>query len=116
MIFDYLRMVHALDTIDIPDIGNTCINACNDVGQEWYLSISTHQGWTTVIEFGPLLVDADEIGSYFTYDMHQHEYSDAKIRRTIDKFINNPKRIPTQVFEVMPIEAAERLEAVKPKL
>ena len=111
-----MRMVQALDTIDIPDIGNTCINAFNDFGLEWYLIIDTHQGWTRIKEFGPLLVDTDSIATYFDYTMYQYEYSDKKINKVIDKFINNNKRMITQVFEVPKEQAEERLEAAKKHL
>lgn len=112
MIFDYMRTVQALDTIDIPDIGNTCINAFNDFGLEWYLIIDTYQGWTKIKEFGPLLADLDHIATYFDYTMYQHEYSEKKISKVIEKFINNNKRMITQVFEVPKEQAENRLEAV----
>ncbi len=113
MIFDYLRMIQSLDTIDIEDIGNTCINALNDTGQEWYLVIDTFEGWTKIKEFGPLIVDSNRIGSYFNYDKYEYDYSDKKISKVIEKFINNPKRDITQVFEMPKDNAIERLEAVK---
>ena len=113
MIFDYMRMVSALDTIEIDDIGNTCINTLNDYGEEWYLIINTHEGWTEIVEFGPLVVDSNNLKTYFTYDKYSYEYSDKKIGKVIDKFINNNKRDITQVFEVTKDQAKNRLELVK---
>ena len=105
-----------VDTIDVIDIGNVCLNALNDYGQEWYLMINTELGWTTIKEFGPLLVDTDNIAPYFDYKMFQYEYSDKKIAKVIDKFINNQKRMITQVFEVSDSIVEERLNTSKKSL
>ena len=79
MIFDYLRLTQALDTIDFPDIGNVAINALNDYGQEWYLIITTKNGWTVIKEFGPLIADTEEITHPFRYDTFAYDYKDTKI-------------------------------------
>lgn len=116
MTFEYLKLVQAFDSIEIDDIGNTCVNALNDLGQEWFLIISTSQGWTTVIEFGPLSVDSDKLPGFFNYIMYSYEYKELKIQNTIDKFINNSKKMITQVQEVSKEFAKERLNEVKEQL
>ena len=113
MIFDYMRTVQSLDIIDIADIGNTCINAFNDEGEEWFLTINTYQGWTETVEFGPLVTEQDKIRPYFSYNRYSYEYNEKKLERAIDKFINNPSRRITQVFEVEKDEAKSRLDAIK---
>lgn len=116
MIFDYLRTTTALDTIEIEDIGNCAVNAMNDDAEEWFLIINTYEGWTETIEFGPLVVDDDDIKTYFKYDKFSSDYSEKKIGRSIDRFINDPKRMITQVFEVDKEFAKSRLNSIKDKL
>ena len=116
MIFDYLRTTTALDTISLDDIGNCAVNAMNDSGEEWFLIINTYEGWTETIEFGPLVVDADETKSYFNYDKFACDFSEKKISNTINKFLNNPKRSITQAFEVEKDFAKTRLNSIKKSL
>lgn len=115
MRFDYFRTVTALDEIDIEDIGNTCIYAANDEGHEYYLIIETWEGWTCIKEFGPIVESGDKnkIMTFFRYDMFSYEYSDKKISKAIDKFMNNPKRFITQVFEIEKEDGKEALESIK---
>ena len=112
MIFDYLRTVQSLDTIDIEDIGNTCINAVNDDALEWFLILETKDGFTKTTSFGPLKVDSNKLSSYFNYEFFEKEFSDRSISKTIDKFINNPKHSITQVFEVDKKFAKERFSSI----
>ena len=116
MIFDYLRTTTALDSIDIEDIGNCCINALNDSGEEWFLVIRTWEGWTEITDYGPLLVDSDQFSSYFVYNKYGYDFSEKKISTAIDKFLNNPKRVITQVYEVEKEFAKERLDMIRNKL
>lgn len=116
MIFDYLRTTTALDTIDIEDIGNCAINAINDDAEEWFLIINTYEGWTETIEFGPLVVDTEDLRTFFKYDKYACDFSEKKIGRSIDKFINDPKRMITQVFEVEKDFAKSRFNSIKDKL
>lgn len=116
MIFDYLRTVQAMDTIEIVDIGNTCINAVNDDALEWYLLIETKTGWTRVTTFGPLKIDSDSLSNNFNYNFYEKEFYEKSISKTIDSFINNPKYMITQVFEIDKEIAKKRLSAIKKSL
>ncbi|MBQ6632040.1 MAG: hypothetical protein IJH55_08070 [Romboutsia sp.] len=116
MIFDYLRTVQAMDTIDIVDIGNTCINAVNDDALEWYLLIETKSGWTRTTTFGPLKIDSNSLSTSFLYSFYEKEYAEKTISKTIETFINNPKYMITQVFEVDKEIAKERLNSIKKSL
>ncbi len=112
MIFDYLRTVQAMDSISIEDIGNTCINALNDDGLEWYLLIETNNGWTKTTLFGPLKVDSDSLSTSFSYNYYEKDFSDKHISKTIETFINNPKYMITQVCEVDKNYAKERFNSI----
>lgn len=117
MTFEYMKIVQAMDLIEIPDIGNTCINAINDDAEEWYLIIETKGGWTRVVEFGPLKIDSDKpMLHYFKYNSFERDYDDKFIYNSINKFINDPKHEITQVFEVEKEVAKERLGLVKSEL
>lgn len=116
MVFDYFRTITALDSITIDDIGNTCINAINDNAEEWFLVVHTYEGWTEIKEFGPLIVDTNDLPTYFEYRKYAYEFNEKKLGTTIDKFINNPKRMITQVSEVEKDFVKSRLNIVRDKL
>lgn len=116
MIFDYLRTTQALDSISIEDIGNTCINAVNDEALEWFLIIETNAGWTKITEFGPLKVDSDKLSTSFSYTFYEKDFSERSINKTIDNFLNNPRRMITQVFEIDKNIATERFSHIKESL
>ena len=113
MTFEYLATRTFMDSIDIEDIGNVCLNAMNDIGNEYYLIIETHLGWTEIKEFGPCLVDSDKAQNYFNLLYIKFEYSDSKIIKNIEKFINNEKRDITQVYFVDKQIALDRLSQLK---
>ena len=98
MTFEYMATQTYLDSIDIDDLGNVCLNALNDNGDEYYLIVTTNLGWVEVIEYGPCTVDFNTISSYFNFNFTKFEYSDSKISKIIEKFINNDKRNITQVY------------------
>lgn len=116
MIFDYLRTTTALDTIDIIDIGNCSISAINDDAEEWFIIIDTNEGWTKIREFGPILSDDNKIKTFFNYDCSATDFSEKKIKIRIDKFLNNPRRMITQVNEVEKVFAQDRLNSILKQL
>lgn len=117
MTFDYLRTVQAMDFIEIPDIGNTCVCAINDDAEEWYLIITTKNGWTNITSFGPLEVDSDDhLKNSFNFNYFERDFEEKKIKKTISDFINNPKHEITQVFEVEKEEAINKFNKIKNRL
>ena len=112
MRFEYLATKQYLDAIDIEDIGNVCLNALNDFGDEYFLSIQTRLGWTEVKEFGPCTVDSNISSNYFNLLYIKYEYNENKIIKTIEKFINNDKRNITQIFFIDRKALLDRLKNV----
>jgi len=82
----------------------------NDDGQEWYLIIRTSLGQSTIIQIGPLTADVDVLPRYFDYNYQRIEYKEVKLFNTIDQFLNNPKRMITQVFFTSEEAVKERLD------
>ena len=87
-----------MDSIDIDDIGNCCIQAFNDYGLEWILKIETKLGWSTTKIFGPFEVNNNSMSDSFMYAKSACEFNHKKIYKKIDDFINDSKKEITQVF------------------
>ena len=90
MNFDYLvtRVVGA--QLDVEDIGNVAIRGYADMGTEYYLVIKTDLGWVEVFEYGPIVSDIYELPKSVKYSYDRFEYSEYKLEKRIDKFLNNP--------------------------
>ena len=110
MNFPYLFVKQNLDSIEIENIGNFSIQLNNDLGETWYIVIYTTLGWTTVHTFGPLSLEDNTLLYNFQYNYEYQEYNDQKLVKKIDKFINDPKKVITQIFFVDKDETLERLK------
>ena len=112
MTFEYLKVEEYKDSIDIEDIGNCTINIINDDGKEWYLSISTELGWSEIKTFGPLTVDINTLGYSFAYTYNKIEYDSKKLFKIIDKFINDDKKVITEVIELSKDDFIQRWQDI----
>lgn len=113
MTFEYLYKLTPQDSIDIEDMGNVIIQANNDDADEWYLSISTKLGWTTVKDYGPLTIDDDSLGYSFSFNYKRFEYSEQKIYKLIDFWLNDKKKNITQLRLITKQEFDKRLKGLK---
>ena len=96
MTFDYLQRVVIDGQLEVADIGQCVIQANNDLSEEYYLIIKTELGWTEILEYGPCLPDIELLQVNYQIKYSRFEYNQTKIERTIDKFLNDPKRSITQ--------------------
>lgn len=96
MTFEYLQRVVVDGSLDVENIGDCTIQANNDFYQEYYLIIRTTLGWTEVAEYGPYSPDLPMLQENYQIKYSRFEYSQSKIERIIDKFLNDPKRLITQ--------------------
>ena len=110
MNFPYLYVQQSLDSIDIEDFGNVSLQLNNDMAECWYLLVKTNLGWTTIQTFGPMSLENSKISYHFSYNYDYKEYNDTKLIKQIDKFINDPKKMITQIFFVDYDESIEKLK------
>lgn len=109
MHFDYLVKLKKEESIDIENIGNCAIEVWNNLGFEWLLIIKTNEGLTEVVEYGPLLPDIKYPPANVSYTYSRFDFSESKISKRIDKFLNDGYRNITQAFEISRDEAASRM-------
>lgn len=96
MTFEYLQRVIVDGELEVDDIGQCVIQANNDLAEEFYLIIKTELGWTEIMEYGPCVPDLPLLQLNYNIKYSRFEYNQGKIERTIDKFLNDPKRCITQ--------------------
>ena len=100
MQFEYMCRVVVDASIDIPDIGNFCLAAHNDMGEVYYMVARTSLGWTEIFEFGPFVVDSDKLPDYCSTAYRKIEYKEKKIASIVDGFLNVPRRFISQAMVV----------------
>ena len=103
--FEYYTRLVVLNDIEIEDIAECCLCANNDLNEKWVLIISTELGITDVFEVGPAIFSMDELPNSFSCSYRRIEYSDYKISKIIDKFLNDSSRGITQAVEIEKEEA-----------
>lgn len=115
MRFEYLGRQEFDESIDIENLGNIYLVAVDvQLGVEFYLSITTSLGQTEVKQFGPVAVDFNVVlSTYYQFSYQRFEYSETKIIKIIDKFVNPPKFTITQVVEISKEQFNERLKNLK---
>lgn len=109
MNFDYLTRVVVEGQLSVNNIGRCVLLARNDFGEEWYLLIQTELGWTEVIEYGPAHTDFALLPASVRQSYDRFEYSEGKICRIIEKFLNDPKRMISQAEETTVDAVAEKM-------
>lgn len=116
MQYDYLATVQYTGSINIENIGNCCLQALNDFGRMWILSITTNDGITEIIEYGPIQVDIEKLDDEVYYTYRRIQFDMKKIDRIIDMFLNNGKRCISQVLEISFEEAKELIVSMIDKI
>ena len=99
------------DTFTIEDVGNVCLVARNDSGDIWILVIKTLLGFCYILEYGPL--NHNPLSqNYLISKFNKLQYSEYKLTKRIDNFLNDPKRMITQVDECNEEEAFSYMKSV----
>ena len=99
-VFDYMLIKTVGAQLNIDDIGECAILGRDDLGQEYYLIITTSMGFTDIIEYGPALPDFDALPKSVTYKYDRIDYSEFKIEKRIDKFLTGHPITYAEVTEL----------------
>lgn len=112
MRFEYFKQLVVGDQLEIDDIGNVCIIANDDVGHTYTLIVRTVLGQVQVWEFGPIIPEINELPPSVVSSYSRFEYSDNKVTKVIDKFLNNSYRSITQARVVDISEARKNMRNI----
>ena len=89
MNFEFFYQEQPTADLEIEDIGNVAIIANNDAGMEYYLILKTDMGLTKSLEYGPSVPDVEDLPMSVTIKYNQFEFSENKIIKMINKFLNS---------------------------
>ena len=108
MQFEYLQQITAQESIDINDIGNTCIQCFTAYGETKVLIIKTVDGITEVIDYGYINVDVEELPDTVSYNYNRFQFNQQKLIKIINKFIND-----REIIQVLEISFEEAKNVIK---
>lgn len=109
--YNYLPNITFMDSINIENIGECCLECYNDLSEGYYLWVSTSLGVTKVLQYGPELDGIPP--TYCNYTFQQFQYNDKKIDKLISKFLTDPGKNITQVKQVEPSDIIDKLVDLK---
>ena len=109
--FNYAYESTSNSDIQIDDIGNVALEGINLQGQKFILYIKTILGFTYILEYGPYCND-ERLINFCKSQFQKIEYSEYKINKIIDKFINNPRYMIYQVEEIEEQEARDNIRPI----
>ena len=108
--FKYCGEVSFQKDFEVESVGNICLHAIDSLGVHYFLFIKTVLGFTSCLEFGPIVVlESDMLDDGYTITFSRFEYSDNACTKVIQKFLRNRKSILLKTKKV-PIEFVEVLD------
>ena len=99
MEFKYFYTRTHTDVLDVENLGNCFIEAFNDNGTRFYLWIRTELGFTKILEAGPFVDDGVIPCKECNLLFNETSYSDSKMNKRIESFLNTPRYHITQAFD-----------------
>lgn len=99
MEFKYFYVRTHTDALDVENIGNCFIEAFGDNGTRQYLWIRTELGFTKILEAGPYVDDGKIPCKSCDISFQSTEFSESKIIKRIESFLNTIKYHITQAFD-----------------
>lgn len=87
--FDYNEQSVFTKSIDVDDIGNVALKCLTEDLMEYYIIVKTVMGETKILEYGPVITDTDMLFDKFNVNYSELQFSDKKVYKEINHFINN---------------------------
>lgn len=86
--------------IDIIDVSNCAVEWTNEEGEYFYIFTKTSYGTITLIFYGPVIPDIQQLPNNYSCELRRMEYKPDKILREIQTYMNDKKRKITEAHEI----------------
>ena len=110
--YEYNQIVTSTGLYEVEDIGKCCVKITEQptLRESWIL-IKTELGDTTVYQFGPTLIDENDILNKFDFHIEKFPFNENRIDKLLKKFFLSLYNI-TEVNEMTEEEFWDKLEGV----
>lgn len=106
--FSYNGTVSYNDSLIVEDLGNTCIEAVDELGYCYYFITRTKLGITSCLEYGPLNLDDNLLPDESNIKFSRFEFSNNAIIKKIVAFLGPKKSMMLKTKKVKIIQALEK--------
>lgn len=113
MEFNFDKQLTPQKQIEISNIGAFALEAWNETGMFYYFLIKTILGQSVIASCGPIVPDIDTIPSNFTIRLHKMPFSETRLIKFIDFFLNDRDRKITEAREIDIDDAIEQFRDIK---
>lgn len=96
------------DSIIVEDLGNTCLEAVDELNYCYYFITRTKLGTTTCVEFGPIDLEDDLLPDETNIHFERFEFSNNAIIKKIGKFLMSKKNMLVKSKKVKIIQVVEK--------
>lgn len=110
--FEFNHQLTPQSSIIIDDLGQCCIEGYNDDGEFYYLIITTSMGTSTIVTYGPVVPDIDDIPDGYNVSLIKESYDLRKLNTIVSKWLNGRMRL-TGANLVDINDATENIKDVK---
>lgn len=112
MDFPYFKETIINGNLEVDDIGNCAIEAMNDNAECWVLVIDTMLGTSRIFKYGPYNYDLDMLPKNVLCSFSRIPFSEFKLKKEIDSFLNSPFANITQARVVDKYEALNNCKSI----
>ena len=90
---DFANELMPTNSIDIPEIGNFCLEAINDDDiLYYYLMVKAELGTASIMWYGPVAPDIDLLPSVYTARFERYPVNDTKLIGWVKKWLNEKEK------------------------
>ena len=98
-IFNFDNQYTPQNYINIDNIGDCCIEGINEEeGFSFFLKISTNMGQSTIISYGPVIKESNDIINYFNLNYQKIDYKEQLLVKIINMWLNDKKKKITAAY------------------
>lgn len=113
MVFEFNHQLLPQNILDIGEIGEFAIEACNDEQYYWYMVARSILGTTIIATCGPVIPDVAFLPSGFSMTLDKVPYKEEKIAKAISMFLNDRKKGITDAKVIDVIEGIDQFRELK---
>ena len=109
MLINYNVQKTYTDTLQVDDPGNFCLRCLLITGDSYFIAVQTRLGKTSILKFGSIIEDLEELGDQFFLSYNIMDFDEKKISKSVDQLINDPRK---KILQLMTVELEDVLNNI----
>ena len=106
-LFNYNGSVTYEDSVNVEDLGNTCLQAVDELNYCYFFITKTSLGITSCLEYGPIDLEDDLLPDETNIQFSRFEFSNKTIIKKINAFLMPKKNLLVKTKKCKIIQVTE---------